>query len=52
MSRDDIAISAVAKFLSGYNCAESVLLTMTTQAGKTSSRPKNRNTFRGRHGAK
>ena len=36
MSRNDIAISAVAKFLSGYNCAESVLLTMTTNAGITS----------------
>lgn len=36
MSRDNIAMSSVAKFLSGYNCAESILLTTTTQAGITS----------------
>jgi C_GCAxxG_C_C family probable redox protein len=33
MNRKDIANNAVAKFLSGYNCAESVLLTMSTHAG-------------------
>ena len=33
MIRDDIAESAVEKFLSGYNCAESVLLAMSTYAG-------------------
>jgi len=33
MSREDIAKSAVSKFLSGYNCAESVLLTMARHQG-------------------
>jgi len=35
-SKDDIAKDAVSKFLSGYNCAESVLLTMTRHEGKKS----------------
>jgi len=33
MRRDDIANNAKSKFLSGYNCAESVLLTMALHQG-------------------
>jgi len=37
MSRDDIANNAKSKFLSGCNCAESVLLTMARHQGVKSS---------------
>jgi len=41
MSREDITNSAVSKFLSGYNCAESILLTMARhQAVKSPLIPK------------
>jgi len=33
MSRGDVANNAVSRFLSGYNCAESVLLTMARHQG-------------------
>jgi len=37
MSRNDISNQAVSKFFSGYNCAESVLLTMARHQGIKSS---------------
>jgi len=36
-SRDDVANSAVSRFLSGYNCAESILLTMARHEDRKNS---------------